>query len=261
MSTEFFHEETPKEKIERYREDLKRFQKLRASVQQRYAEVADMRKLEPQIAKLLDTYVTSDSVELLTPEPVDILNTAAMEAALASLGTPAAKADTIAHATARTIEARMDEDPALYREFSKLLQATIQAFREQMLTDLEYLRQVRSLRDRVVARADDDVPPRLADNDVAQAYYRVVNERYDQIAPDPSDHELAVEIALLLDAALRAGAKVVDWRQKPDVQNKCRAEIDDGLFALAQQGKLTLNWEALDEIVVEAERIAKSRLP
>jgi len=149
----------PRAEAERYKKDLKRFQKLRASVQRRYAEVVDMKTLEPQIAKLLDTYVSSDTVEILTLEPVNIFDTAAMERAIDALDTPAAKADTIAFATERTITERMDEDPALFRKFSEMLRDTIQAFRDQLLSEIEYLRRIRDLRDQVVTRTGDDLPP------------------------------------------------------------------------------------------------------
>jgi len=70
---------------------------------------------------------------------------------------------------------------------------------------------------------------------------------------------LAAEIALMIDAAISREV-VVDWRLKPDVQNRMRANIDDGFFDLAQQGKVKLNWDAIDEIANEVARVAKSRL-
>jgi hypothetical protein len=43
------------------------------------------------------------------------------------------KADTIAHRTARTITEKMDEDPVFYRRFGKILQETIDAYRQQRI--------------------------------------------------------------------------------------------------------------------------------
>jgi type I restriction enzyme R subunit len=259
LSTEFFYDETASDTIERYRKELKRFQKLRTSVQQRYADVVDMKKLEPQIVKLLDTYVSSDTVEVLTPQPVNIFDTAAMDEALAALGTLAAKADTIAHATARTITERMDEDPALYRKFSEMLKETIQAFRDHLMTEMEYLKKALEIRDQVVSRGRSDVPARLAGKDVAQAYYRVVVEKLADLAVEPGNREVAADIALMIEGAINHEL-VVDWQRKADVTNRMRANIDDGFFELSQQGKLQLNWEAIDEIASEAARIARSRL-
>jgi type I restriction enzyme R subunit len=259
LSTELFDAETPAATIGRYESDLKRFVKLRASVQQRYADVVEMKKLEPQIAKLLDTYVYSDTVEVLTPEPVNIFDAAAMEQALEAMGTPAAKADTMAHAMARTITERMDRDPALYRKFSEMLRETIQAFREHLISEMEYLKKIFALRDQMVANTDRGVPQRLAGNEIAQAYYRVVMEKLDDFSATPGDREVAADVALMIEEAI-AREVVVDWRRKPDVQKRMRANIDDGFFELAQRGKIALNWSVIDEIASEAERIAKSRL-
>jgi type I restriction enzyme R subunit len=258
LASEILHETVPEEVIDRYRADLKRFRKLRQSVQLRYSEVVSLKRLEPQIEKLLDTYVTSDAVEVLTREPVNIFDTAAMDLALDALGTPAAKADTIAFATARTITERMDEDPARYRKFSEMLQETIRAFREQALSDLEYLNRIRQLRDQLVSGAAADIPERLAGNDVAQAYHRSVVERLDDIQVDRNDRDLSVDVALMLYEAIHSEV-VVDWRQKPDVLNRMRARIDDGFFELCQKGRLALNWDVIDAIAEEALRIAKSR--
>ena len=43
----------------------------------------------------------------------------------------ASKADRIASATKRTITEKMDEDPAFYRQFSKLLEDTIRDYRQE----------------------------------------------------------------------------------------------------------------------------------
>jgi len=259
LSTEVFYEETSAHMIARYKNDLKRFQKLRASVQQRYAEVVDMKSLEPQIAKLLDTFVSSDDVQILTPEPINIFDTAAMERAIEDLGTPAAMADTIAFATARTLTERMDEDPVLFRKFSEMLQDTIQEFRDQLISELEYLQKIRDLRDQVVTKAGDDIPDRLKGKDIAQAYYRLVMEKREEFITDSSPMNIAADIALMIEEAIKA-EKVLDWRLKEDVKNRMRANIDDGFFEFSQAGRIDLNWDVLDDLAAEAERVAKSRL-
>lgn len=260
LSTELFYADTPPATIERYKADLARFRNLRAAVQKRYADVVDMRRLEPQILKLLDTYVRSDGADTLTPTPVNIFDAAAMEQALEALHTPAAKADTIAYATERTLTERMDEDPALYRKFSEMLRETIQAFRDHLMSEMEYLQRVRDLRDQVASRAASDVPACLAENDVAQAYYRILLDQWDRLTDAPCSHQAAADMALTIDSVVRPLA-VVDWRQKADVLNRMRADIDDSFFALSEQGVIALDWSVIDDIAAEVMRVAKSRLP
>lgn len=261
LSTELFYEETAKEKIDRYKGDLKRFQKLRASVQRRYAETIDLRDYEPQIAKLLDTYVKSDTAQILTSEPVDIFDTAAMNAALEELGTKtsASKADTIANTMKRTITERMDQDPARYRKFSEMIEDTIQQFRMDLLSELDYYRRILELRDQLISRSDSSIPARLVGKEVEQAYYRITLERLSEIAIDAGDREIAVDIALMINKSICSGI-VVDWRNKTDVINRMKADIDDGFFLLSQQGKIKLEWMALEEIAGEALRVARSRI-
>jgi type I restriction enzyme, R subunit len=261
LSTEFFHLETPADRVARYREDLRFFQKLRASAQLRYAERVEFRKLEPQIEKLLDIYVVSQEVESLTPDAINIFDEAEMMAALAKAmprHSDAARADTIAHAMERTLTERMDEDPALYRKFSEMVRDTIEAFRQEKLRDEEYLRRIQELRSQFVTRTDSGLPPRLVGSEVAQAYYRVVMEQIERLTA-PDDRESAAEIALLIDAAVRRHV-VVDWQRKPDVWNRMRETMDDALYRLSEVGGIRLDWEALDEIALEVERIARTRM-
>ncbi len=261
LSTEYFYELESQVTIDRYKADLKRFMKLRRAVEMRYGDIVDMKKLEPQIEKLLDTYVTSDSVEILTSEPVDIMDTAAMEEALNSLGTPAARADAIANATKRTITERMDEDPALFRKFSELIEETIRSFRDHMISELEYLNKMRELRNEVVHGTTAGVPQQLATNEVAQAYYRVLSDRWSELSNGQTSTEATVDLSLKLDSVIRARAGVVDWRLKQDVQKGIRADIDDVFFEESEAGRINLDWSVIDELAGELMRIAKSRLP
>ena len=70
----------------------------------------------------------------------------------------AAKADMIAHATKRAITERLDEDPAFYEKFSKLIQQAIDDYRAGRMSDLEYLNRPAPSRMRGSNRKTDDVP-------------------------------------------------------------------------------------------------------
>jgi type I restriction enzyme R subunit len=268
LTTEFFYEETTDEVRDLYKADLTRFFALRKQVQIRYGDRVDTREMGPQIERLLDKYLTSDisSVEILTPEPINIYDTDAMEKGLAILGDSAsAKADAIASATARTIHERMDQDPALYRKFSELLEETIQAFRDAAITDAEYLQRVRGVRNSVVtgvpAETSETIPASLAHSDTAVAYWRALSDRLPDLdVPANAVRQTAEEIANRIHSII-TNALVVDWKTKPDVINGIRAAIDDLYFQLGAEGQITLDWPRLDETTGELLRIAESRLP
>lgn len=213
----------------------------------------------PQIAKLLDTYVSSDSVTLLTARPINIFDTGEMDRALEHLGTPAAKADGIANAIERTLTERMDRDPALYRKFSEMLRETIQAFRDHMLSGVEYLTRVGEIREQVVSGAPQDaVPAPLVGNDVAAAYYRLLLEHGARIALKADDGEADAAFALAVDEAIRREI-VVDWQRKPDVLNRIKANLDDLFFEWAGRGLVEENWVALDDLAENLLKVARSR--
>lgn len=57
LSTEQFITQTPEAKLRQYKDDMKRFQRLNASVKMRYAESTDYRDYESKIKKLLGTHI------------------------------------------------------------------------------------------------------------------------------------------------------------------------------------------------------------
>ena len=73
LSVEKFVMNTPEEKLRQYKDDLKRFQNLKASVKIRYAEAIDYRDYEPKIRKLLDTHISASEVIQIN-EPVNIFD-------------------------------------------------------------------------------------------------------------------------------------------------------------------------------------------
>ena len=131
--------------------------KLRTAVRRRYAEVVDFKEYEAKIQKLIDTHVGTGSVEKVTTL-VNIFDKDAFLKEVEKIEGTASKADTIAHRTKKTIEERMEEDPAFYRKFSEMLEDAIRAFREQRLADRDYLAKVSEIADAIRSRKDDNLP-------------------------------------------------------------------------------------------------------
>ena len=66
----------------------------------------------------------------------------------------------------------MQEDPAFYRRFSEMLEDAIRAFREQRLSDAEYLRKVTEIIIPSGAGQAMRLPTQLQGRPVAQAFLR-----------------------------------------------------------------------------------------
>lgn len=220
LSTVKFTTETAEKKIEVYKKDLRFFLNLRTSVQRRYAEKVDFREYETRVKKLVDTYVTSDTVTSIT-ELVNIFDAEKFQAEVERVTGEAAKADTIASRTKKTIIEKMQEDPAFYKRFSALLEEAIKAFRQRRITEAQYLAQVKDIMESVRNRTGDDIPDELKDNEAAKAFFGTIAETLKnstlKVAEDEPGYGIngeklvaLTEIALEIDRFIRSRL-VVDW--------------------------------------------------
>jgi type I restriction enzyme R subunit len=260
LSTVKFLEDTPQQKVDDYRTDLKFFKNLRAAVRRRFAEVVDFSEYEPKIQKLIDTHVGTGEVEQVTGQ-VNIFDQDAFEEELSKITGDAARADTIAHRTMRTIEERMAEDPAFYKKFSEMLRDVIAAFRLEKMKAAEYLKKAGEIRTAIINRTGDEVPEPLRDHEAARAYYGSICDV--MIAGGKANDgkpPWATEAALAIDDIIMA-MRIVDWVTNVDVQNQMRNRIEDCLFETQEKHGAQLNFDDIDNIMDQCIEIAKVRVP
>ncbi len=280
LSSEKFLTETDEKTLSRYKADLRKFQSLKASVKLRYAEAIDYRDYEPKTKKLLDTHIQANEVVQLN-EPVNIFDDKMFNQVKEEQGvyqtrkTTASKADTIAHATKKVITEKMDEDPAFYEKFSKLIQQAIEAFRAKRISDLDYLNKVVDIRNKVVGKVHDDIPDKLSGNEDAMAYFGVLapflasdecrmmnDELKDNSALSTHNSEFseaAADTALAIHGILEKHKKVHFWDDE-DVQKQAVNEIDDYLYdELKTERGIELSLDQMDDIIEKVLQVAKHR--
>ncbi|MDF5386854.1 HsdR family type I site-specific deoxyribonuclease [Vibrio parahaemolyticus] len=268
LSSEQFIMSSDEKKLQTYKNDLKRFQNLKAAVKLRYAEAIDYRDYEPKIKKLLDTHIQANEVTQLN-EPVNIFDEKMFTAVKEEQGvyqtkTTASKADTIAHATKRSISENMDEDPAFYEKFSKLIQAAIDDFKAKRISDLEYLDRVIDIRNNVATKQHDDMPDCIRENDEACAYFGLIKPQFQQVATlneldDAQLDAIAAQTSLAIQKIIDAHWKVDFW-DDADVQKTAMNDIDDFLYdEVKEQYGVTLSLEQMDEIIEKTMQVAKHR--
>ncbi|MFW5983059.1 MAG: type I restriction endonuclease subunit R [bacterium] len=257
LSTLEFIEKTPGKTIEKYKNDAKFFQQLRISVKRRYSDEIDYKQYEKQIQKLIDTHITSDEVMQLTDQ-VNIFEKEQFSQEVEKIEGKAAKADTIASRTKKTINEKMDEDPVFYKKFSKLLEEAINDWRQRRISDTEYLNRVTEVMNSVQKGTSDNVPEKLKNREVAQAFYRTVDEVLNDKLPKEKGQDISAEIGLKIDELINKH-KIVDWQLMDDVKNRMSQDIEDSLFDIKEQYGLDISLEEIDEIIERSLDIAKNR--
>ena len=226
------------------------------AVKARYSDAVDYRQYEPQIQKLIDTHVTATEVIQLT-EQVNIFEQEQFDKEVEKVVGKAARADMIATRTAKTINEKMEGDPAFYKKFSKLLQETIAAYRKKRFDDAEYLNKVTDIMERVRNRTDEDTPQKLQDKEEAKAFYGIAYEVFQQFENNDNVKEVAADMGIKIDEIIQKHL-VVDWQRKQDVQNHMKQEIEDCLYELKEQG-IDLTFEQMDKIIDDVVEVAKHR--
>ena len=264
MSSEEFITTTPENRFKAYKADLKRFTNLKAAVKLRYAESIDYRDYEPKIQKLLDTHISANEVLRLN-EPVNIFDSAAFQQVVEEQGhgkPTAAKADMIAHATKRAITEHLDEDPAFFEKFSKLIQQAIDDYRAGRISDLEYLKRASEIKDAVVNRKTDDVPAVLHGNDHAIACFGVLEPYFGRHVADAAQaRTLAAEAAASIWAIVERN-RVVGFWDNLDAQRRAMNEMDDFLYdQIRNERGIPLTTEEMDEIINRSMQLARHRMP
>ena len=265
LSSEKFLSETDEKTLSRYKADFRKFQSLKASVKLRYAEAIDYRDYEPKIKKLLDTHIQANEAIQLN-EPVNIFDDKMFDQVKEDQGvyqtkkTTASKADMIAHATKKVITEKIDEDPAFYEKFSKLIQQAIEDFRAKRISDLDYLNKVLDIRNKVVGKVHDDVPDMLSGNEDAMAYFGVLKPFFEIHELGTEELESATaDTAIAIHGILEKHKKVHFWDDK-DAQKQAVNEIDDYLYDDLKGGKrIKLSLDQMDNIIEKVLQVAKHR--
>ena len=259
LSSIDFHNTTKPQQLATYKDDFAFFMKLRKAVAQLYSDQIDYKKYEGQIQKLIDTHITTASVDVII-DLVNIFDKAAFEAEVEKTIGTRAKADKIASRTAKHISENMEEDPAFYRKFSEMLKETIRDFEEKRINETQYLQKVKEVMQKVLSRTDSAIPAVLEDKAVARAFYGIaVEDIKEKLTEETIRQKIGVEIALAADEIIQKHL-VVDWVTKVDVTKKMIFEIGDFLIdEVKSKYEIALSFGEIDHLAEQIVEVAKIR--
>lgn len=259
LSSRQFVESAPRERLDRWKADLSRFELLRQDVHRRYADTIDWAQYEGRVRKLLAEHITAHRVDTVV-DAFNIFDERAIEEQMAGGRSAASVADEITSQISRTITENWDEDPAFYEAFSKLVQDTIDSFRQKRISEQEYLKTARGLKDQAHARAESkEVPEVLRGNGHAVAFWGVIAKELGELSQEAEEYapDIALKLLEIVEKHRRVG-----WQDDRDQQNRMRAAADDFFFDIApEQFGLSLNPERIDGLVDQILTIARERLP
>jgi type I restriction enzyme R subunit len=265
LSSIQFHKEVQEKVINRYKEDMTMFLKLRLAVVERYSDEIDYKQYEGQIQKLIDTHITTEKIETIT-ELVNIFDKEKFQQEVENTTGKTAKADKIASRTAKHITEKMDEDPAFYKKFSQMLRETIAEYEAKRISEAQYLSRVQDIMDNVLAHTDNDIPEQLKDRDVAKAFYGLTVEALsEKIQDNVVRKEVSTQTALQIDdliqdAVLDNGKPIIDWQFKTNITGKLLIEIGDYLIdEVRDKYNVDLAYKDMDKIAEDCIEVAKIR--
>jgi type I restriction enzyme R subunit len=265
LSSIQFHKENDEKTINKYKDDLSMFLKLRIAVVERYSDAVDYKQYEGQIQKLIDTHITTEKIETIT-QLVNIFDRDKFQEELENTTGKAAKADKIASRTAKHITERMDEDPAFYKKFSQLLKEAIADYEAKRITEAQYLSNVTDIMENVLTRNDKDVPDSIKDKDEAKAFYGISKEIFSEKIQDETIlKNISVETSLNVDDLIRKAVldnnkPIIDWQNKSNITGKLLIDIGDYLIdEVRDKYNIDLTFGEMDKLAEDCLDIAKIR--
>ncbi len=258
--------------IDMYKQELKFYQDLRATVKFRYSDTIDHKEYEPKMRNLMDTYIAAEDVIQITA-PVDILNEEEFEDELMRLGSPRAKADAIRTRMTKRINEKWDENPAYYKKFSQRIEEIINAYQEKRISEAEYLERMRAVMgDFRKGYSGTAFPEKIKHNIHAQAFYGVIKDVLeDESQNDSSGSDgvketpeiynydgILADIATDVNIIIERHSKV-DWHDNPDVHKRISQEIDGLLYLAKKKHFPGLSFSQIDRIIESIKTVALRR--
>lgn len=240
--------------IDMYKKDIKKLLEIRKAASLRYADDVDLSRYKYSLVHILDRYVDSQGVELLTKQ-INITDTKHFEEELGRLGSDRSKAEAIEANVQKTITEKMDTDPEFYHKFSDKIHDILQKMREGKLADLEALRQMKEAKEAVINKTDDSVPQEIAKKKGADIFYRNLKEVFEKHS---AEQEVFNALVLDLFDLLKQEA-IVDWHKNPEVKRIIANKVDDYLYDIVVTEKgIALSSDEMSQLVKTVMQLAEN---
>ncbi|MBU1667470.1 HsdR family type I site-specific deoxyribonuclease [bacterium] len=271
LSSDKINEVFSEEEIANYREKMKFYADLRASIKIRYHESVDFGKYEKQMQKLLDTFISADDVNQLT-KLVNIFDED-FDSEIERVVGENARADSILSATTAVINEKMESNPAYYEKLAKRIQEILEAYKENRLSEEEKLKEAKDIRNLLISQQSNEAnnyPDEIKNNAYAIAFYDNIghdlneainnNQHATMVAEErPSygkvnkEEDVVVKTVMQLNAIFKEVSKKPDWVNNSDVTNQIEGQIEEILWDL--EDDYNIKFKNMDELVGKVRSI------
>ncbi len=245
--------------MQKLKQDLLFFEKLRRSLELIHGEKVDFSQYEDGIRSLLNTFVTSMPV-MQKVEPVMIHDTKAMDEQLKELDGAKAKASYIKTRLVAELTARKDEDPLRYKKFSERIRQTLEEYRVQR-DENAYLERMKQIaEDFRQGYTGNHYPLSIESDNDAKAFYGIVSEilgKYGNLSNEEYDESVG-KLAADINSAIKALARV-DWRHNNAIHKNMTQAIEDLLWDFSDEHHFELSEEDMDKMLESTKKTALSR--
>ncbi len=247
------------DQMQKYKADLLFFQKLRTALMKIYAEKVDFSKYEDGIRSLLNTFVTSEPVEIIV-DPVVIHDKEAMDEQLEEIDGQKAKAAYIRTRLVSELEARRYDDPLLFKRFSERIRDTLAEYRKSRDENTYFSRMSKLAEDLREGFVGQKYPSNIIDDSDAKAFYGVIAETIKKHHPaaDETFEEALGALADQINVTVKKHARV-DWRSSTAIHKKMNQAIDDLIWDFSEGQGFDLPIEQIDILIESAMKTAMSR--
>ncbi len=200
--------------------EVQHYADMRSEIKRASADDVDLKKYEPSMRRLLDTYVKADDAKAVVDfEELGLIELIVEKAKQnpAQAGAkkvPEAMAETIENNVRKAIVDGQPANPKYYDDMSELLDALIAQRREDAISYEEYLKKVKLLAEGVVKPEEGVSYPTSMDTRAKQSLYDNLGQNED--------------LATRIDTAIRY-TKKADWKgnrfKRRDVENAVKEEL------------------------------------
>ena len=258
LNSEQAYTSLSKEERKKYQDTFILFSRVRRSVKIRYGDIIDNHEYEPLMQNLLDTHLSVAGLKKIT-NPVDILNKEDFEKELNALGTLRSKADAITSRLAKSISEKRDENPAYYDSFSKRIKDALELYKEQVISEAEYLAKMRSImEDYRSGKSTVSYPEAIKNNVHAQAFYGVLTAIFDEVQNDTITPDFVAEVSIEITAIIAKHSQV-DWTNNKTIHDRISQDIDDLFYEYEKARGLILSFDIIDKVIENVKTVALRR--